>query len=167
MAFSIIMLTTDLHSPQVKNKMTKDQYINMNRGINDSEDLPAEYLSSIYDEISGSEIKMKGGGKDSKTAQGKEAAAGKLDSKKKQLLWNMELESISQTAKSLMESASHVKLNFTTATDHEHVKPMFKLSWTPLLAAFSVGLQDCDETEVSLLCLEGIRSVSVKFMNNE
>ena len=50
------MLTTDLHSPQVKNKMTKDQYINMNRGINDSEDLPAEYLSSIYDEISGSEI---------------------------------------------------------------------------------------------------------------
>ena len=57
-----------------------------------------------------------------------------------------------------MESASHVKLNFTTATDHEHMsKPMFKLSWTPLLAAFSVGLQDCDETEVSLLCLEGIR----------
>ena len=85
------MLTTDLHSPQVKNKMTKDQYINMNRGINDSEDLPAEYLSTIYDEISQSEIKMKGGGKDSKTAAaGKEAAAGKLDSKKKQLLWNMD-----------------------------------------------------------------------------
>jgi len=156
LAFSIIMLTTDLHSPQVKNKMTKEQYINMNRGINDSEDLPAEYLSSIYDEISGSEIKMKGGGKDSKTAAASKEAK-LMDSKKKQLLWNMELESISQTAKSLMESASHVKLNFTTATDHEHVKPMFKLSWTPLLAAFSVGLQDCDEAEVSLLCLEGIR----------
>ena len=53
-----------------------------------------------------------------------------------QVLWNMELESISQTAKVLMESASHVKLSFTTATDHEHVKPMFKLAWTPLLAAF-------------------------------
>lgn len=156
LAFSIIMLTTDLHSPQVKNKMTKEQYIKMNRGINDSEDLPEEYLSSIYDEISQSEIKMKGGGKDSKTqAAGKDAKA--LDNKQKQLLWNMELESISQTAKSLMESASHVKLNFTTATDHEHVKPMFKLAWTPLLAAFSVGLQDCDESEVALLCLEGIR----------
>ena len=69
----------------------------------------------------------------------------------------MELESISQTAKVLMESASHVKLSFTTATDHEHVKPMFKLAWTPLLAAFSVGLQDCDDPEISLLCLEGIR----------
>jgi len=27
LGFSIIMLTTDLHSPQVKNKMTKEQYI--------------------------------------------------------------------------------------------------------------------------------------------
>jgi Sec7-like guanine-nucleotide exchange factor len=39
--------------------MTKEQYIKMNRGINDSEDLPPEYLSSIYDQIAESEIKMK------------------------------------------------------------------------------------------------------------
>lgn len=40
--------------------MTKEQYIKMNRGINDSKDLPEEYLSQIYDEIAGNEIKMKG-----------------------------------------------------------------------------------------------------------
>ena len=39
--------------------MTKEQYIRMNRGINDSKDLPPDYLSAIYDEISGKEIKMK------------------------------------------------------------------------------------------------------------
>ena len=39
--------------------MTKEQYIKMNRGINDSRDLPYEYLSAIYDEISDNEIKMK------------------------------------------------------------------------------------------------------------
>lgn len=39
--------------------MTKEQYIKMNRGINDSKDLPEEYLSHIYDEIAGNEIKMK------------------------------------------------------------------------------------------------------------
>lgn len=44
---------------QVKNKMTKEQYIKMNRGINDSKDLPEEYLSSIYDEIEGKKIAMK------------------------------------------------------------------------------------------------------------
>lgn len=31
------------------------------------------------------------------------------------------------------------------------------MAWTPFLAAFSVGLQDCDDTEVASLCLEGIR----------
>lgn len=55
------MLTTDLHSPQVKTKMTKEQYIKMNRGscISDNKDLSEEYLSKIYDDIAGHEIKMK------------------------------------------------------------------------------------------------------------
>lgn len=44
---------------QVKNKMTKEQYIKMNRGINDSKDLPEEYLSAIYNEIAGKKIAMK------------------------------------------------------------------------------------------------------------
>jgi len=39
--------------------MTKPQYIRMNRGINDSRDLPEDYLSSIYDEIADNEIKMR------------------------------------------------------------------------------------------------------------
>jgi brefeldin A-inhibited guanine nucleotide-exchange protein len=32
-----------------------------------------------------------------------------------------------------------------------------QLVWTPLLAAYSIGLQNCDDTEVASLCLEGIR----------
>ena len=43
---------------QVKKKMTKEDYIRMNRGINDSRDLPREYLESIFDEILTNEIKM-------------------------------------------------------------------------------------------------------------
>ena len=46
-------------SVQVKRKITKEQYITMNKGINDSKDLPQEYLESIYDEISQNEIKMR------------------------------------------------------------------------------------------------------------
>ncbi len=61
LAFSAIMLATDLHSTSIKKKMTKDEYINMNRGINDNKDLPREFLESIYDQIAESEIKVKGG----------------------------------------------------------------------------------------------------------
>lgn len=39
--------------------MSKEQYIRLNRGISDNQDLPEEYLSQIYDEIAGHEIKMK------------------------------------------------------------------------------------------------------------
>lgn len=64
---------------------------------------------------------------------------------------------ISTTAKNLMESVSHVQAPFTTAKHLEHVRPMFKMAWTPFLAAFSVGLQDCDDPEIASLCLDGIR----------
>ncbi|KYN11925.1 Brefeldin A-inhibited guanine nucleotide-exchange protein 1 [Trachymyrmex cornetzi] len=153
LGFSIIMLTTDLHSPQVKNKMTKEQYIRLNRRNSDNEDLPEEYLSRIYDEIAGNEIKMKSNPNNSRFA-GKQLISSE---KKRRLLWNMEMEVISTAAKNLMESVSHVQAPFTTAKHLEHVRPMFKMAWTPFLAAFSVGLQDCDDPEIASLCLDGIR----------
>nr|XP_046220823.1 brefeldin A-inhibited guanine nucleotide-exchange protein 2-like isoform X1 [Oncorhynchus gorbuscha] len=155
LAFSIIMLTTDLHSPQVKNKMTKEQYIRMNRGINDSKDLPEEYLSSIYHEIAGKKIAMK----DSKehTITPKTSKHSVANEKQRRLLYDVEMEQMAKTAKALMEAVSHAQAPFFSATHLEHVRPMFKLAWTPLLAAFSVGLQDCDDQEVASLCLEGIR----------
>ncbi|KAM4689505.1 brefeldin A-inhibited guanine nucleotide-exchange protein 1 isoform 2-T2 [Discoglossus pictus] len=155
LAYSIIMLTTDLHSPQVKNKMTKEQYIKMNRGINDSKDLPEEYLSSIYNEIAGKKISMKETKELAITTKSSKPSVA--SEKQRRLLYNLEMEQMAKTAKALMEAVSHVQAPFTSATHLEHVRPMFKLAWTPFLAAFSVGLQDCDDTEVASLCLEGIR----------
>jgi brefeldin A-inhibited guanine nucleotide-exchange protein len=53
------MLNTDAHNPQIKNRMTKADFIRNNRGINDGEDLPEEFLLSIFDEIQNNEIRMK------------------------------------------------------------------------------------------------------------
>ncbi|CAB4064356.1 ARFGEF [Lepeophtheirus salmonis] len=132
LAYSIIMLTTDLHSSQVKKKMTKEEFIRNNRGINDSEDLPEDYLSNIYEEIASSEIKMR-----SNTSEvGKNRISG-----------------------ALMESACTRSDVFTSARHLDHVKPMFKLLWSPVLAAFSVGLQDCDDAEISQLCLGGFNAL--------
>uniref|UniRef100_A0A8C3LG87 ADP ribosylation factor guanine nucleotide exchange factor 1 n=1 Tax=Chrysolophus pictus TaxID=9089 RepID=A0A8C3LG87_CHRPC len=127
LAYSIIMLTTDLHSPQVKNKMTKEQYIKMNRGINDSKDLPEEYLSAIYNEIAGKKISMK------------------------------ETKELTIPTKSSKQSNVSYSLQVLAVVNVTFILHMFQLAWTPFLAAFSVGLQDCDDTEVASLCLEGIR----------
>ena len=53
------MLNTDAHSPQVKNRMTKADFVKNNRGINDGRDLPEEILSAVYDDIVSNEIRMK------------------------------------------------------------------------------------------------------------
>uniref|UniRef100_A0A5K3F6V9 SEC7 domain-containing protein n=1 Tax=Mesocestoides corti TaxID=53468 RepID=A0A5K3F6V9_MESCO len=145
LAYSIIMLTTDLHSVKIKRKqrMSKEDYIKMNRGINDSQDLPREYLGRIYDEIAQCEIQMR-----SDTASPGVVANGATGHPTNAAITGV---------RDLMESVSHMQSEFTFATHFEHVRPMFKLVWTPFLAAFSVGLQDCDDPLVAHHCLEGIQ----------
>lgn len=53
------MLNTDAHSPQVKKRMTKADFLKNNRGINDNNDLPEEFMSNVYDDILTNEIRMK------------------------------------------------------------------------------------------------------------
>eukprot|EP00914_Ancora_sagittata_P014903 GHVO01029272.1.p1 GENE.GHVO01029272.1~~GHVO01029272.1.p1 ORF type:complete len:252 (+),score=21.72 GHVO01029272.1:66-758(+) len=51
LSFAIIMLNTNLHNPNVKDKMPVDRFIKMNRGINDGGDLPEDLLVSLYESI--------------------------------------------------------------------------------------------------------------------
>ncbi|VDM61551.1 unnamed protein product [Angiostrongylus costaricensis] len=152
LAYSIIMLTTDLHIFKVKNKMTKEQYVNMNRGINNGADLPSDFLCAIYDDIAMNEIKMKAGA--SKLLKSTKATAG---DRQRRALATLELAAMSETARALMESASNAAADFTSAQHQHHVRPMFKICWTSCLAAFSVGLQMSDDIEEWFLCIRGFR----------
>ncbi|KAK2095695.1 Brefeldin A-inhibited guanine nucleotide-exchange protein 1 [Saguinus oedipus] len=112
--------------------------------------------------------------------QGPSQSTDVASEKQRRLLYNLEMEQMAKTAKALMEAVSHVQAPFTSATHLEHtfltcyhivfhkglyscectvseLPGYYLLAWTPFLAAFSVGLQDCDDTEVASLCLEGIR----------
>ena len=61
LAFSIIMLNTDLHNPAIKEerRMTKQGFIRNNRGIADGQDLPEELLTSIFDRIKSNPFSLK------------------------------------------------------------------------------------------------------------
>ena len=43
---SIIMLNTGLHNPNVKRKITVEEFVKQNRGINSGKDLPRDMLVS-------------------------------------------------------------------------------------------------------------------------
>ncbi|CAN6196814.1 unnamed protein product [Urochloa humidicola] len=68
LCYSLIMLNTDLHNPQVKKKMSEEDFIRNNRAINDKKDLPREYLSELFHSISGNAITVFSGGAGSASA---------------------------------------------------------------------------------------------------
>ncbi|KAJ7684708.1 hypothetical protein DFH06DRAFT_1355274 [Mycena polygramma] len=58
LAYSIILLNTDLHNPQVRKRMTIEDYTKNLRGVNNNTDFSAEFLKNIYDSIRKREIIM-------------------------------------------------------------------------------------------------------------
>lgn len=61
LAFSTILLNTDLHNPTLakKNRMTQEQFLRNNRGINNGEDLPVSFLTELYAQIKHNEIQVR------------------------------------------------------------------------------------------------------------
>ena len=58
-SYSVILLNTDAHNPQVKKCMTRADFVKNNRGINEGADLPEELLSAIFDDVVNNGIRIK------------------------------------------------------------------------------------------------------------
>lgn len=78
LSFSTILLNTDLHNPQIPayKKMTKDQFLRNNRGINDGKDLPRVYLEQLYDNIKRTQIQVQWEATDAALAQASASSSG-------------------------------------------------------------------------------------------
>lgn len=164
LAYSVILLNTDAHNPMVKNKMSADDFIRNNRGIDDGKDLPEEYLRSLFERISRKEIKMKD---DELAPQQKQSVNANrilgLDS-----ILNIAIRKRgeeNQTSDDLMrhmqeqfkEKARKTESVYYAATDVMILRFMIEVCWAPMLAAFSVPLDQSDDEIVISLCLEGFR----------
>ena len=59
-SFSIIMLNTSLHNVNVKDKITLEGFINMNKGINDGGDIQREKLEALFSSIAKTPFQIAG-----------------------------------------------------------------------------------------------------------
>ncbi|KAK4752299.1 hypothetical protein SAY87_021097 [Trapa incisa] len=166
LAYSVIMLNTDAHNPMVKNKMSADDFIRNNRGIDDGKDLPEEYLRSLFERISRNEIKMK---EDDLASQPRQSLNTNrilgLDNILNIVIRKRGDETHMETSDDLIkhmqeqfkEKARKSESVYYAATDAVILRFMIEACWAPMLAAFSVPLDQSDDIVVLSLCLEGFR----------
>lgn len=166
LAYSVIMLNTDAHNPMVKNKMSPDDFIRNNRGIDDGKDLPEDYMRSLYERISRNEIKMK---EDDLAPQQKQSMNANrilgLDSILNIVIRKRGEDNHMETSDDLIrhmqeqfkEKARKSESVYYAATDVVILRFMIEVCWAPMLAAFSVPLDQSDDEIVIAQCLEGIR----------
>lgn len=177
LAYSVIMLNTDQHSSKVVKRMSKEEFIKNNRGINDNADLPDEYLLAIYDEIASNEIVLTSereaaaasGTVTAQTTGGLAAGIGQAFSNVGRDLqreaYVQQSEEISlrseQLFKNLFKSqrrnTAKTGPRFIPATSFKHVGSMFDVTWMSFFSALSSQIQKSHNIEVNKLCLEGMK----------
>ncbi|KAJ3192256.1 Brefeldin A-inhibited guanine nucleotide-exchange protein 2 [Irineochytrium annulatum] len=150
LAFSVIMLNTDQHSSQIKNRMEKQEFISNNRGINDNADLPESFLVGIFEEIQSNEIIMEEeqAGKFAELAIG--WGAGNLSERQRMELYHKEMAHVQKKSQMLMKSAGQGRslIPFRPATQPELARPMFTAASWPLMAALSLLFESAvDDSE--------------------
>ncbi|KAL0373565.1 UNVERIFIED_CONTAM: Brefeldin A-inhibited guanine nucleotide-exchange protein 2 [Sesamum radiatum] len=166
LAYSVIMLNTDAHNPMVKNKMSAEDFIRNNQGIDDGKDLPEEYMRSLFERITKNEIKMK---EDNFSIQQKQSVNLNrvlgLDSILNIVIRkpggdNMETgdDLMKHMQEQFKEKARKSESIYYPATDVVILRFMIEACWAPMLAAFSLLLDQSDDEVIIALCLEGFRN---------
>ncbi|XVE93040.1 hypothetical protein REPUB_Repub01dG0155800 [Reevesia pubescens] len=166
LAYSVILLNTDAHNNMVKDKMTVSDFIRNNRGIDDGKDLPEEYLAALYDQIVKNEIKMNA---DSSVPQSKQAnnlnkLLG-LDGILNLVSWKQTEEKplgangllIRHIQEQFKAKSGKSESVYHAVSDIAILRFMVEVCWGPMLAAFSVTLDQSDDRLATTQCLQGFR----------
>ena len=175
LAYSVIMLNTDQHSAQVKVRMTPEDFIKNNRGINDNANLPDEYLVGIYEEIQRHEIVL-----DTERENAanlgilpQQAQTGGIVNALANVGRDLQREAYAQASDEMSNRTEQLfkdllraqrrgaaatgpsKGRFLTASSFKHVGPMFEVTWMSFLTALSGSAQETQNLETIRLCMEG------------
>ena len=178
LAYSVVMLNTDQHSAQVKKRMRPEDFIKNNRGINDGQDLPPEYLTGIYEEVQVNEIVLSSEREQAadrgiatsaptttlatRAVQGLANVGRDLQGEK----YNQASEDMANRTEQLYRSliraqrktaVREVLSKFIPASSIKHVGSMFNVTWMSFLSAISSQMQDAQNFGLIKECLNGLR----------
>ena len=178
LAYSVILLNTDQHSAKMKGRrMTKEDFIKNNRGINDNQDLPADYLGAIYEEIGSNEIVLDTEQEHAANLSAQPAAPTGLATRAGQVFAtvgrDIQGEKYSQASEEMANKTEQLYRSliraqrktavkdalsrFIPATSERHVGSMFNVTWMSFLSGLSAPMQDTQNIQTIRLCMEGLK----------
>jgi brefeldin A-resistance guanine nucleotide exchange factor 1 len=134
LAFSVIMLNTDLHNTQNKKKMSLKDFNRINDNTNDGAPMPKELLQHIYTAISADELKISS-----------ECAPEELPA---QLVFWQRMSRDAQRPRGQMVFGAQPNAGIE--------RDMFALIWGPTLAAVSVILDGSSDPGISRRAMDGL-----------
>ncbi|KXS16367.1 Sec7-domain-containing protein [Gonapodya prolifera JEL478] len=156
LSYSIILLNTDQHNPQVPRRMTFDDFKRNTRGVNDGKDFSPEYLRTIYDDIRAKEIVMPeehegdlGFGYAWRKLQKRARVAGKTSPYDHQL--------IRHTSDVAVRSPGIILVPTTNVYDRD----LFLLSWSPIVAAISYAFDSAEDDDTLQQAILGFHHCTV------
>ncbi|KAL7687226.1 putative Sec7 domain, pleckstrin domain, PH-like domain superfamily, MABP domain-containing protein [Plasmopara halstedii] len=160
LAYSIIMLNTDLHNPQVKkNKMSKEQFVRNNRGIDNGKDLPKRFLEGIYDDIANNPMHIKGSRITSHASRENGFSVADLENER---FFGGIAKAVAQSEE-LMKDLSHTYNTFQfvgvdTPISPDLIKILFERVWFSLLTLSTTILCDSQsDLSARMQCLDLLR----------
>ena len=179
LSYSCVMLNTDQHSSKIRgHRMTVEDFIKNNRGINDDQDLPPEYLAGIFEDIASNEIVLHSE-REHAADQGiaLSASAGGLASRASQVLANvgrdLQKEKYAQASEEMANKTEQLYRSliraqkrsvvrdalskFIPASSIKHVGPMLSVTWMSFLSGLSGQIQEAQNIELIRQCLHGLK----------
>ncbi|XP_008242137.1 PREDICTED: brefeldin A-inhibited guanine nucleotide-exchange protein 5 [Prunus mume] len=169
LAYAVIMLNTDAHNPMVWPKMSKSDFIRMNAMDDAEERAPTELLEEIYDSIVKEEIKMKddtvglersGRNKPEGEERGRLVSILNLALPRRTLSEDTksESEAIIKKTQAIFRNQGAKRGVFYTTQQLDLVRPMVEAVGWPLLATFSVTMEEGENKSRVVLCMEGFKA---------
>lgn len=149
LSFLLIMLQTDLHNPQVKEKMKLTEFLKIAKGINDGEDLPSVYLTELFNRIQKEPLGLHEVVKAKKAKM--EAMNNNLNQKKQ--LFNKETEKMLEKGKAMIHQQK--EKTYISINSNDYAVPVIGILWSPCLAAFSIILEENSEAKLWEMSAKG------------
>lgn len=153
LAFSTIMLQTNLHNPAIRDdkRMTKEQFLKQNKGISADGELSDQLLMDIYDRIASEPISIN---EDKKLVKKEENPSfvvfHSVSDRKKKDAFNNERKEMVKVGEAMFRQKrkNSTYVQNRQINEEVYVRPMFEIVWPPVVGVISQLIENSDDSKI-------------------